>query len=126
MAAIAGAGKSCFAEKPLAPTFDVVLDIVRLVHDAGIPVQVGFQSRFHPLIRRLRSMIESGESGAPMAYTLRDDQFWPTGGVVEGHSSWRSDRRESGGGPLPQHSIHPSHIPGWLFAPSQPVYPPPH
>ena len=28
-----------------------------------------------------------------MAYTLRDDQFWPTGGVVAGHSSWRSRSR---------------------------------
>jgi predicted dehydrogenase len=122
MAAIARAGKPCFAEKPLAPTFDVVLDIVRLVHDAGIPVQVGFQSRFHPLIRRLRSMIETGESGAPMAYTLRDDQFWPTGGVVAGHSSWRSDRSEAGGGALLEHSIHSCDILNWLFGPVERVY----
>jgi predicted dehydrogenase len=122
MAAVARAGKPCFAEKPLAPTFDVVLDIVRLVHDAGIPVQVGFQSRFHPLIRRLRSMVESGESGAPMAYTLRDDQFWPTGGVVTGHSSWRSDRAEAGGGALLEHSIHSCDILSWLFGPVERVY----
>ena len=25
-----------------------------------------------------------------MGYTLRDDQYWPTGDVVPGHSSWRS------------------------------------
>src|SRR5205814_5869796 len=74
MAAVARAGKPCFAEKPLAPTFDVVLDIVRLVHDAGIPVQVGFQSRFHPLSRRLKSMIETAEPGAPSAYPARDAQ----------------------------------------------------
>ncbi len=122
MAAIARAGKPCFAEKPLAPTFDVVVDIVRLVRDAGIPVQVGFQSRFHPLIRRLRSMIETQESGAPMAYTLRDDQFWPTGGVVAGHSSWRSDRAEAGGGALLEHSIHSCDVLGWLFGPVERVY----
>ena len=92
------------------------------MHDAGIPVQVGFQSRFHPLIRRLRSMVESGESGAPMAYTLRDDQFWPTGGVVAGHSSWRSDRAEAGGGALLEHSIHSCDILGWLFGPVERVY----
>ena len=28
-----------------------------------------------------------------MGYTLRDDQYWPTGDVVPGHSSWRSAAR---------------------------------
>jgi predicted dehydrogenase len=122
VAAIARAGKPCFTEKPLAPTFDVVCDIVKIVRDSGIPVQVGFQSRFHPLIRRLRAMVESAEVGAPMAYTLRDDQFWPTGGVVAGHSSWRSDRAEAGGGALLEHSIHSCDILGWLFGPVERVY----
>ena len=122
VAAVARAGKPCFTEKPLAPTFAVVRDIVRIVQDSGLPVQVGFQSRFHPLIRRLRTMIETSESGAPMAYTLRDDQFWPTGGVVAGHSSWRSDRAEAGGGALLEHSIHSCDILGWLFGPVERVY----
>jgi UDP-N-acetyl-2-amino-2-deoxyglucuronate dehydrogenase len=122
VAAIMRAGKPCFTEKPLAPTFDVVQDIVQTVRHAGLPVQVGFQSRFHPLIRRLRTMIDTAESGAPMAYTLRDDQFWPTGGVVAGHSSWRSDRAEAGGGALLEHSIHSCDILVWLFGPVERVY----
>jgi predicted dehydrogenase len=122
VAAVARAGKPCFTEKPLAPTFEVVRDIVQIVRDSGIPVQVGFQSRFHPLIRRLRGMVEHAEAGAPMAYTLRDDQFWPTGGVVEGHSSWRSDRAEAGGGALLEHSIHSCDILVWLFGPVERVY----
>jgi predicted dehydrogenase len=120
--AIADAGKPCFTEKPLAPTFDVVCDIVRIVRDSGIPVQVGFQSRFHPLMRRVRDMVHTGEAGAPMAYTLRDDQFWPTGDVVPGHSDWRSDRAEAGGGALLEHSIHSCDILIWLFGPVERVY----
>jgi len=122
IAAVAHAGKPCFTEKPLAPTFDVVRDIVQIVRDAHIPVQVGFQSRFHPLIRRLRTMVETAEAGAPMAYTLRDDQFWPTGAIVAGHSSWRSDRAEAGGGALLEHSIHSCDILIWLFGPVARVY----
>ena len=122
IAAIAAAGKPCFTEKPLAPTFDVVQDIVGIVRAAGIPVQVGFQSRFHPLIRRIRAMVSSGEVGAPMAYTLRDDQFWPTGAVVPGHSNWRSNRAEAGGGALLEHSIHSCDILIWLFGPVERVY----
>ena len=122
IAAIAAAGKPCFTEKPLAPTFDVVQDIVGIVRAAGMPMQVGFQSRFHPLIRRIRAMVSSGEVGAPMAYTLRDDQFWPTGAVVPGHSNWRSDRAEAGGGALLEHSIHSCDILVWLFGPVERVY----
>jgi len=122
IAAIAAAGKPCFTEKPLAPTFDVVQDIVGIVRAAGIPVQVGFQSRFHPLIRRIRAMVSSGEVGTPMAYTLRDDQFWPTGAVVPGHSNWRSNRAEAGGGALLEHSIHSCDILIWLFGPVERVY----
>ena len=95
---------------------------MRIVRAARIPVQVGFQSRFHPLVRRLRTMVETAEAGAPMAYTLRDDQFWPTGGVVPGHSNWRSERAEAGGGALLEHSIHSCDILGWLFGPVERVY----
>ena len=38
-------------------------------------------------------LVTTNELGAPMGYTLRDDQYWPTGDVVPGHSSWRSQRR---------------------------------
>lgn len=78
---------------------------------------VGFHSRFHPLVRRLHDTVAGGELGAPMAYAVRDDQYWPTGQVVEGHSSWRSDRSQSGGGALIEHSIHAVDILCWLFGP---------
>lgn len=108
-------GKPLFCEKPLAPTFDVVRELADAV--AGLPAQVGFHSRFHPLHNHLRHLIESGDVGAPMGYTLRDDQYWPTGDVVDGHSSWRSRRADAGGGALLEHSIHSVDILTWLFGP---------
>ena len=122
IAAVADAGKPLFTEKPLAPTYAVVREIVDVVAAAGIPAQVGFQSRFHPIVRRVREMVASGEHGAPMAYTLRDDQFWPTGSVVPGHTSWRSDRAQAGGGALLEHSIHSCDVLGWMFGPVTRIY----
>ncbi len=116
------AGKPLFTEKPLAPTFAIVRELRDAVDAAGIPAQVGFQSRFHPIIRYLRDLVQSGELGAPMAYTLRDDQFWPTGDVVAGHSNWRSDVAEAGGGALLEHSIHSCDVLAWLFGPAARVY----
>jgi predicted dehydrogenase len=119
--ATAAAGKPLFAEKPLAPSFGVVRELATAIQAAGIPTQVGFQSRFHPIIRQIRSWITDASFGAPMAYVVRDDQFWPTGAIVDGHTSWRSDRSVAGGGALLEHSIHSCDLACWLFGPVQRV-----
>jgi predicted dehydrogenase len=41
--------------------------------------------------------------------------------VVSGHSSWRSDRTQAGGGALLEHSIHAADIVCWLFGPARRV-----
>jgi myo-inositol 2-dehydrogenase/D-chiro-inositol 1-dehydrogenase len=122
IAAVASAGKPLFTEKPLAPDFSTVCEIADTVRAAGIPAQVGFQSRFHPIVRQLQDWVVEGELGAPMAYTIRDDQFWPTGAVVPGHSSWRAERSQAGGGALLEHSIHSCDIACWLFGPVARVF----
>ena len=116
------ARKPLFCEKPLAPTFGDVRAICDAVTASGLTAQVGFHSRFHPIMNRLRRTVESAELGLPMGYTLRDDQYWPTGDVVPGHSSWRSDRAQAGGGALLEHSIHSADIVSWLFGPAVRVY----
>jgi predicted dehydrogenase len=115
-------GKPLFCEKPLAPTFGDVRTICGAVISSGVTAQVGFHSRFHPIMNRLQRTVESGEFGRAMGYTLRDDQYWPTGDVVPGHSSWRSDRAQAGGGALLEHSIHSADIVSWLFGPAVRVY----
>jgi predicted dehydrogenase len=119
---VCAAGKPLFTEKPLAPTYDVVVEIVDAVERAGVLAQVGFQSRFHPIVRFLRDAVIDARFGAPMGYVIRDDQFWPTGAVIEGHSSWRSERAEAGGGALLEHSIHSCDLACWLFGPVRRVY----
>ena len=74
------------------------------------------------MINELRSVVLGGELGRPMGYVLRDDQYWPTGDVVPGHSSWRSDRARAGGGALLEHSIHSADILTWLFGTAARVY----
>ena len=120
--AVVAAGKPLLCEKPLATRFDVVREMCALVAGSGLTAQVGFHSRFHPLINELVRLVTGGELGAPMGYTLRDDQYWPTGDVVPGHSSWRSQREHAGGGALLEHSIHSADILSWLFGPAATVY----
>jgi len=116
------AGKPVLCEKPLAPTFPVVREMHDAVVAAGVAAQVGFHSRFHYLFNRLRDLVQSGELGSPMGYVLREDQYWPTGDVVPGHSSWRSDRAQAGGGALLEHTIHGADVVSWLFGPARQVF----
>jgi predicted dehydrogenase len=113
--AVLAAGKPFVCEKPLAADFKTVRLMCDAVREANAIAQVGFHSRFHALINRLKTIVDGGELGAPMAYVLRDDQFWPTGDVVPGHTSWRSQLAHTGGGALIEHSIHSADILSWIF-----------
>ena len=120
--ATVAAGKPLLCEKPLAPTFPVVREMCDAVAASGLTAQVGFHSRFHYLFDAMKDLVASGELGAPMGYVLREDQFWPTGEIVPGHSSWRSDRSQAGGGALLEHTIHGADVVSWLFGPPTRVY----
>lgn len=119
-AAIA-AGKAVLCEKPLAPEFADVRAVCAEVAASELTAQVGFHSRFNPMFVHLRHLVDAGAFGDVLGYMLREDQFWPTGAVVEGHSSWRSDRRQAGGGALLEHTIHGCDIVSWLFGQAKSV-----
>lgn len=120
--AAVAAGKAVMCEKPLCPTFDAVRDLCARVDASGVAAQVGFQSRFHPLYRHLVARVDDGTWGLPMAYALRDDQFFPTTDFVAGHSSWRGDPQLAGGGALLEHSIHAVDVLLWTFGPARQVF----
>lgn len=119
--AAVAAGKAVMSEKPLAPTFAAVSSLVDLVVGSGVVGQVGFQSRFNPSFTHLKQLVDEGSLGAPLGYMLREDQFWPTGSVVAGHSSWRSDPALAGGGALLEHTIHGCDLLAWTFGPARQV-----
>jgi len=119
--AAVAAGKAIMSEKPLAPDFPTVARLVELVSRSGLVGQVGFQSRFNPMFTHLKGLVDRGSLGAPLGYMLREDQFWPTGSVVPGHSSWRSDPASAGGGALLEHTIHGCDVLAWIFGPAASV-----
>ena len=68
--AVLAAGKPLLCEKPLAVNFELVRQLTREVLESGLVAQVGFHSRFHPLYNALAGIIERGDLGRPMGYTL--------------------------------------------------------
>ena len=98
------AGRAVFCEKPLAVDLSSATALVDAVVAAGVPAQSGLVLRSAPVFRALRSLVGSGDLGAPMATVFRDDQYFPIRGTYA--SKWRADVSQAGGGCLIEHSIH--------------------
>jgi myo-inositol 2-dehydrogenase/D-chiro-inositol 1-dehydrogenase len=102
--AAAASGRAVFCEKPLAPDLTGAERLAATVSESGVPAQVGLVLRSAPVFRALRSVLASGELGAPMTAVFRDDQYFPVQGVYG--STWRGEVAVAGGGCLIEHSIH--------------------
>jgi predicted dehydrogenase len=60
-------GLHVYVEKPLATTLEDGLAMVAARKRAGTVGAVGYNLRFHPLVARLRSAVQAGELGDPVA-----------------------------------------------------------
>src|ERR1700722_7460156 len=75
--AAVNSGKPLLCEKPLATSLGVVEEMCDAVNASGLAAQVGFHSRFHPLVVELQRLVSGREPGRAMGYSVRDDQYWP-------------------------------------------------
>ncbi|MFZ0664616.1 MAG: Gfo/Idh/MocA family oxidoreductase [Acidimicrobiales bacterium] len=117
-------GVAIYCEKPLAKNLASALEIFRMVDEAGLPNQVGLVLRYAPPFSALASICQGQPVvgapgpevlGRPIASVLRDDQFFPIGGMYR--STWRGDVDVAGGGTLIEHSIHDVDALSWMFGP---------
>jgi predicted dehydrogenase len=104
-----GAGKHLFIEKPLALSLDEGERLVKRAIESSARVMVGFNMRWHRLVRQARDIIVRGDLGQ-----VRSIRTVCTSGARyrEAPSSWRG-RRELGGGVLFELGVH--HFDLWRF-----------
>jgi predicted dehydrogenase len=60
---VAGAGKHCFVEKPLATTAADAQRAVSAAEQAGKTLMVGHLLEYHPAVHRLKQLLDEGELG---------------------------------------------------------------
>lgn len=72
----ASAGKHIFCEKPIDHDLVKVNRVLKVVEEAGIKFQVGFNRRFDPNFRRVREIVAAGDIGDPhiLRITSRDPE----------------------------------------------------
>lgn len=105
----AARGIHLFLEKPIALDSSQAKKMVDVIESSGIKSQVGFQLRFRKSVRRLKGMIDKGQSGRPVMFTGR---YWTN---MQGKEWWR-DRKRSGGQIFEQ-VIHIYDLATYLFGP---------
>jgi predicted dehydrogenase len=67
-ATVVNAGKHCFVEKPLAQAAADAERVVALAEASGRTLMVGHLLEYHPAVRKLKELIDSGELGDRIFY----------------------------------------------------------
>ncbi|HEU4631879.1 MAG TPA: Gfo/Idh/MocA family oxidoreductase [Gemmatimonadaceae bacterium] len=96
-------GAHVFVEKPLAPDLAAADALVALAEARPTRprvVQVGYNLRFHPAIRRLAEVLRAGELGRPLWAFAEFGQYLPAWRPGDDFRASYSVRTEDGGGVL--------------------------
>lgn len=74
--AAAAAGKHIFCEKPVSFSVEETEEALAAVEKAGVKLQIGFNRRFDPNFRKIRTLVKNGEIGNPhiLRITSRDPE----------------------------------------------------
>jgi predicted dehydrogenase len=110
----ARAGAHLFVEKPLSSSLERLPELERAVAASGVTVQVGYQFRSHPTLRRAQALLGEGVIGEPLSAAAHWGEYLPDWHPWEDYRRSYSARADLGGGVLLTLS-HPLDYLRWLF-----------
>ena len=112
----ARAGKHVICEKPIALTVEDGRAMIEACRRAGVRFFVAHPTRFGPVYRRLKTLLDSGDYGRPLAAkTRRGGRFYP------GADRWLDDPAKSGS-IMVEAMLHDFDLLRWYFGPVDRVY----
>lgn len=100
MRKLMGQVKGIFVEKPMAHTMDGVNSIQQLINTCRPVTFAGFNLRFHPLIMKIRDILQSERIGKPMTLQIQVGQWLPDWHPNEDYRQLYAANRSLGGGAL--------------------------
>jgi predicted dehydrogenase len=96
--ACARLGMHLFIEKPLSHSLEGLSMLQKTVEEKGVYVYVGYMMRFHPLIGRLKEIIEARCYGKLLSFSTRWGEYLPDWHPWEDYRTSYAARKEMGGG----------------------------
>ena len=112
-------GIHIFLEKPVSNSMEGVEAFALLAEKNGCKVFMGYQNRFHPVIKKLREYLESDVLGRLITVESAFCERLITMHTYEDYSTTYMARKDMGGGPVLNLQIHDIDILQWLFG--QPI-----
>ncbi len=110
----AKAGCHILLEKPIAHNLNGVADLQAAVKKNNVHVLVGFQFRYHPGLRKMKEVLESGEVGRPISVRAHWGEYLPAWHPWEDYRASYSACKDLGGGVILT-LTHPLDYLRWLF-----------
>jgi predicted dehydrogenase len=117
----AKAGCHLFIEKPVSHALDGIDELIDLVDRQKLVAFVGYQFRFHPGLRLIKSLIEEKQLGQLAAATIVNGEYVPDWHPYEDYSTTHAVRGELGGGCL-RIQTHELDYASWLFGTPSKVF----
>ncbi|MBT3392116.1 MAG: Gfo/Idh/MocA family oxidoreductase [Chloroflexi bacterium] len=103
-----------FMEKPVSHSLERVDELEAAVKRGGGQVLVGFQYRYHPLLRKAKILLAEGAIGGPVAARVHWGEYLPGWHPWEDYRKGFSARADLGGGVILT-LTHPLDYLRWLF-----------
>ncbi len=102
-------------EKPIADKYNQRVEkLVSLAADMDVKTLVGFQFRFHPVIFRIKEILDSGQLGRPLSFNVHWGEYLPDWHPWEDYRLSYAARKDLGGGVV-NTLCHPLDYSRWLF-----------
>ncbi|MFH9969400.1 Gfo/Idh/MocA family protein [Streptomyces mirabilis] len=98
------AGKTVYAEWPLALNLTEATELTRRAEAAGVRTAIGLQGRYHPELRFARRLIEDGRIGRVIGTTMVGSGMVWGGETTRAHAYWHD--RTQGATPLTGAALH--------------------
>ncbi|MBL8205348.1 MAG: Gfo/Idh/MocA family oxidoreductase [Blastocatellia bacterium] len=117
--AAAEAGKHVLVEKPIETTLERADALIEACDKAGVKLGVIFQSRFLPMVQKMKDAIEAGKLGR----LILGDAYVKWYRVPEYYAdSWHGTMALDGGGALINQAIHTIDLLRWMMGPVESAF----
>ncbi len=111
----ARAGCCLLIEKPVAAQLDAGVEALQqAVSEAGIQTLVGFQFRFHPVLKQVKALLDRGDLGRVYSFRAHWGEYLPGWHPWEDYRQSYAARKDLGGGVV-NTLCHPLDYARWLF-----------
>jgi len=111
----ARAGCHLLLEKPIADRVDAQVELLRQTAvENQVRILVGFQFRFHPVLGKIKALLDSGNLGRVLSFRVHWGEYLPDWHPWEDYRQGYAARKELGGGVV-NTLCHPLDYVRWLM-----------